>query len=148
VAVPFQITVDCVEPSALVAFWAGALGYEPEPPPAGFDDWRGWYLSVGVPESELGEGDCSDRLRDPAGHGPKIWFQGVPEPKAVKNRLHLDVLVGGGRGVPVEQRREIVRAKVDELVAAGASELRELSEIEGHFAIVMQDPEGNEFCVA
>lgn len=146
-AIPFQITVDCREPALLMAFWALALGYEPEPPPAGHPTWRSWYLSVGVPEDELGRGDCSDRLRDPAGYGPKIWFQPVPETKAVKNRLHLDVTISGGRDVPLDLRRELVLTHVQRLLAAGATQLRELSAAVGHFAIVMQDPEGNEFCV-
>jgi hypothetical protein len=37
--------------------------------------------------------------------GPRIWFQVVRERKAVKNRLHLDISVGGGRAVPIETRR-------------------------------------------
>jgi hypothetical protein len=40
-----------------------------------------------------------------AGRGPRIWFQVVWERKAVKNRLHLDISVGGGRAVPIETRR-------------------------------------------
>jgi hypothetical protein len=68
------------------------------------------YLSVGVPEEELGDGDCADRLVDPAGSAPAIWFQVVvPEKKTLKNRLHLDVLVGGGRSVPVAFRRQRAR---------------------------------------
>jgi hypothetical protein len=148
VAIPFQITIDCRDPEPLVVFWGLALGYEPEPPPDGFGSWRAWYLSIGVPEEELGDGDCSDRLRDPAGSGPRIWFQPVPEPKNVKNRVHLDVTISGGRGVPLEERRARVEAHAERLVAAGATRTRVLSgDAEGHFAIVMQDPEGNEFCV-
>ncbi|MFF4198347.1 VOC family protein [Nonomuraea sp. NPDC001831] len=50
-----------------------------------------------MPEDELGEGDCNDSIVDPEGHGPRIWFQQVPEAETVKNRLHLDVKVGGKR---------------------------------------------------
>ncbi len=60
-------------------FWAFALEYAPLEPPGGHPAWREGYLSVGVPEEELGEGDCTDRLGDPDGRGPNIWFQGVPE---------------------------------------------------------------------
>jgi hypothetical protein len=83
-----------------VPFWAEALGYVAQQPPDGHETWRAWYLSVGVREDELGEDDCTDRLEDPEGNGPKIWFQVVPEGKVAKNRLHLDIKVSGGRGVP------------------------------------------------
>ena len=77
-----------------------------------------------------------------------MWFQPVPEPKVVKNRVHLDLDVGGGRGTPLEERRRRVEAEADRLVAAGATVFRVLSE-DGvdHYAVVMQDPEGNEFCL-
>jgi hypothetical protein len=149
VTVQYQLTVDCADPGALVAFWSTALGYVPKPPPEGFETWRAWYLSVNVPEEELGEGDCTDRLIDPEGRGPDIWFQPVPEGKVVKNRLHLDLFVGGGRSLPLATRRERVDAKVAELRAAGASVARTGDEPEmDHYFAVMRDPEGNEFCVA
>jgi hypothetical protein len=142
-----QITVDCHDPEGQVAFWCLALGYRPKPPPEGFETWRAWYLSVGVPEDELGDGDCQDRVEDPTGQGPSIWFQPVPEPKTVKNRVHLDIRLSEGRSVPVEQRAPLVEAKVAELQAAGARRLRLLDSTSGHYAVVMQDPEGNEFCI-
>jgi len=148
-AVPFQLTIDCADPDAQVRFWAVALGYVPKPPPDGFDSWRAWYESVGVPAEELGDGDCTDRLVDPDGKGPDIWFQQVPEGKAGKNRLHLDVFVGGGRTVPFPTRRERVNAKAAELLAAGASTYGVSDDPEsGHYGVLMRDPEGNEFCVA
>ena len=87
-------------------------------------------------------------LVDPDGVRPRIWFQPVPEGKVVKNRLHLDLGVSGGRQVPLETRRRRVDAEAERLVAAGATRLRVLSE-EGvdHYAVVMADPEGNEFCL-
>ncbi len=142
-----QIAIDCADPERLVPFWCLALDYEPSPPPDGAGTWRGWYLSVGVPEGELGDGDCVDRIQDPFGVGPPIWFQPVPEAKTVKNRVHLDVQVGGGRSVPIEQRKVVVRAKAAQLLAAGGVVLRELNEVEGHFAVTMRDPEGNELCI-
>jgi hypothetical protein len=148
-AIEFQLAVDCADPDVLVPFWAEALGYVPQPPPAGFATWRAWYLSVGVPEDELGAGDCADRLTDPDGRGPNIWFQVVPEGKVVKNRLHLDLKVSGGRTVPLETRKERVDAKAATLRAAGATTVRTASHPKGdHYFVVMQDPEGNEFCVA
>jgi hypothetical protein len=75
---------------------------------------------------ELGIGD--DRIIDPAGHGPRIWFQVVPEGKTVKNRLHLDIGVSGGRSVPIEVRRQRVDAEAARLAAAGATIVRSLQE--------------------
>jgi len=148
-AVPFQLTIDCADPDAQVRFWAVALGYVPKPPPDGFDSWRAWYESVGVPAEELGDGDCTDRLVDPDGKGPDIWFQQVPEGKVGKNRLHLDVFVGGGRTVPLAIRRERVDAKVADLLAAGASTYRIGGDADpDHYGVLMRDPEGNEFCIA
>jgi hypothetical protein len=78
--------------------------------------------------------------------GPRVWFQVVPELKAVKNRFHLDISVGGGRAIPLDTRRQRVDAEGERLAGLGASYVRVLSE-EGldHYAIAMQDPEGNEF---
>ncbi|MFF4014975.1 VOC family protein [Streptomyces sp. NPDC001843] len=143
-----QLTIDCADPERLAAFWAAALRYQVEPPPAPFATWRAYWLDQGVSEEELGSGDCSDSVVDPNGVGPRIWFQQVPEPKAVKNRLHLDLGVGGGRGVPFATRKERVLAEVERLETAGASQLRvQDSEDSNSFSVLMQDPEGNEFCV-
>ena len=146
----FQLAVDSADPSAQARFWAEALGYRLQDPPEGFATWRAYYASIGVPEDELGDGDCSDSIVDPAGAGPRIWFQQVPEGKAVKNRLHLDVLVSGGRGFPLEVRRQRVDAEADRLVAAGASRLPGPPDdsIVDHYAVAMLDPEGNEFDIA
>ncbi|MEO9238079.1 MAG: VOC family protein, partial [Jatrophihabitantaceae bacterium] len=62
----FQVAIDCADPDRLVRFWAAALGYQPEPPPAGFATWREYWRDVGVPEDELGFGaDCVDSIIDP-----------------------------------------------------------------------------------
>jgi len=146
--IEYMLTIDCADPGPLVAFWASALGYVPKPPPDGFATWRDYYLSINVPAEELGDGDCADRLIDPSGRAPGIWFQIVPEGKAGKNRLHLDLLVSGGRSVPLAQRRERVVAKVASLTQAGATVVRtnDTPELD-HYAVLLQDPEGNEFCV-
>lgn len=143
-AVRFQLVIDCRDPEPLARFWAAALGYEFEPPPAGFATWDDYWRDVGVGEEELGIGE--DRIVDPDGSGPRIWFQVVPELKAVKNRLHLDISVGGSRAVPLETRRQRVDAEAERLAGLGASYVRVLSE-EGldHYAVAMHDPEGNEF---
>jgi hypothetical protein len=148
--VTWQLTIDCADPARMVAFWGPALGYEPTPPPEGRATWNDWYLSVGVPAEELEGDDGSDRLQDPSGDGPRIWFQKVPERKHGKNRLHLDLFPTGPdrRSLPLARRREIVEARVAELVAAGASVLRRTDDHGGHYAATMADPEGNEFCVS
>ena len=146
---PLQITVDCAKPARLTRFWAEALGYVLEPPPGGHEGWNAYWRSIGVPQDELGdESDLGDSIVDPAGVGPRISFQPVPEPKTVKNRLHLDLRVSGGREVPLATRRERVTARADELVTAGAAVVR-VQDTEGldHFGIVLHDPEGNEFCL-
>ncbi|GAB3261017.1 VOC family protein [Nocardioides dilutus] len=144
--VRFQLAIDCADTQTMADFWAAALHYQVAPPPGGFQTWDDWYRSVGVPEEELGLGD--DRIVDPHGEGPAIWFQVVPEAKSVKNRLHIDVDAGGGRGTPLDVRRERVEAEAERLVSLGATRLRIVSE-EGtdHYAVAMLDPEGNEFDV-
>jgi hypothetical protein len=142
--VTYQLVLDCADADKMARFWAEALHYVLAPPPTGFDTWDDWYRSVGVPEEELGMGD--DRIVDPRDEGPAIWFQVVPEAKSVKNRWHIDVSASGGRGVPLDVRRERVEAEVERLVALGATRGRIVSE-EGmdHYAVAMLDPEGNEF---
>ncbi|MER6427752.1 VOC family protein [Streptomyces sp900105245] len=145
-----QLTIDCADPRRLVAFWSEALGYVPEPPPGGHATWREYWAAVGVPEEELpdGAGDVPESIVDPAGRGPRVWFQQVPEPKAVKNRIHFDLKVGGGRDVPLAVRTQRVTATVERLVKAGADVLRitDLPDM-GQYAVLLQDPEGNEFDV-
>ncbi len=142
----FQLTIDCAEPDLVGHFWMSALGYVAQPPPDGHATWSDFWRSIGVPEDELY--DDVDSIIDPEGRGPRIWFQKVPEPKSVKNRLHLDITASGGRANELSIRRERVIAEAERLTALGASRLYELS---GggvdHFGIVMADPEGNEFCI-
>lgn len=147
-ATRFSLTIDCSDPDRLTSFWASALGYKLKDPPAGFDDWLTYFRSIGLPEEEL-QGATAVYLVDPEGVGPQIFFQEVPEPKVVKNRVHLDLDVGGGRDVPLPTRRERVDAEADRLVGAGATRLRVSDEeVANHYFVVMQDPEGNEFCLS
>ena len=93
----FQLVIDCADPEPLARFWVAALGYEFEPPPDGYDNWDDYWRAVGVSEDELGVGlDC---IVDPAGRGPRIWFQVVPEKKTLKNRLHLDITSAAGEQI-------------------------------------------------
>ncbi len=142
-ATGFQVTFDCAGPGKLAEFWVAALGYQLEPPPEGFGSWEDWARQEGIPEERW---DDLAAAVDPAGIGPRLLFQRVPEPKTVKNRVHLDVNVGGGRGTPDAERRARVTAAEERLTALGATRLREVEEATGHW-IVMQDPEGNEFCL-
>jgi hypothetical protein len=143
----FQLVVDCADPEPLAGFWVAALGYEFEPPPDGYDNWDDYWRAVGVSEDELGLG--LDRIADPTGRGPRIWFQVVPEKKTLKNRLHLDIMVGGGRANPIETRRRLVDAEARRLEALGATVVR-VDSTDGlnHYGVGMRDPEGNEFDIA
>lgn len=136
--------MDCAHPARLAGFWSVALGYVEAPPPAGFDTWQEWFKRLGVPEDEWDDGAA---LADPDGVGPRISFLKVPEPKAVKNRVHLDVQVGGGRGQPWELRWARVTEAVERLTASGATVVAEVTQDGQPDHVVMTDPEGNEFCV-
>ncbi|WP_405608716.1 VOC family protein [Streptomyces sp. NBC_01511] len=140
----WSLTIDCANPSKLAEFWALALGYAEPPPPTGFATWEAWFAHYGVPEEEWDDGAY---LADPDGVGPTLSFLKVPESKVVKNRLHLDLRVGGGRQTPWETRWPRVIAEVERLTAAGATVLHE-HELKGRpDHVVMADPEGHEFCV-
>jgi len=140
----FQLVIDCEDPNRLSHFWAETLAYRIAVPPAGFASWEDYWRSKGFPESEVGSGD--DRIEDPMGAGPSIWFQQVSESKVVKNRLHLDLQASGGFEFPIEIRKERVNAEAERLLRIGAKRLGVLEEPGvDHYAVAMQDPEGNEF---
>lgn len=142
-AVRIQVTFDCADPAALATFWAQVLGYKLQDPPAGYPTWQAFLTAQGIPEDQW---NSASAIVDPDGTGPRVYFQRVPEPKVVKNRVHLDVSVGGGPSVPLEERRHRVDEAVDRVVAIGASKLRAFEE-HGEYWVVMADPEGNEFCL-
>lgn len=144
--VRFQLVIDCADPDRLARFWKEALHYEFTPAPEGHASWDDYYRAIGFPEEDLNLGE--DRLSDPQGGGPDIWFQKVPDNKTVKNRLHFDVGASGGlwRDVPRPEREARVKAEAERLAALGATVIRVLSEpLDDHYAIAMADPEGNEF---
>lgn len=147
----WQLTIDANDPARMARFWAPLLNYVPQPPPEGFDSWLAYYQSV-VPEEDLSGApeDYIDRIVDPAGEGPAIWFQPVPEPKTGKTRFHFDLFVAD-RSAPMEEVIATVDAKVAELVERGATidhPMRIDTETLQRYSVVMHDPEGNEFCVA
>lgn len=142
-ATQVQVVIDCADPAKLAEFWAQALGYKLQDPPAGFSTWEDFLRAQSVPEPEW---NSASAVVDPDGRGPRLYLQRVPEPKTVKNRLHLDLNVSGGPATPLDERVEQVRAEVARLRRAGATQVGEAQE-RGEFHVVMQDPEGNEFCV-
>lgn len=139
---PFQVTMDAADPTRLAAFWAAALDYEVQPPPPGFASWEDLLESQGVPRDQWG---AASAIVDPDGVRPRIFFQRVPEPKAAKNRVHLDMQSGGGPGVPLDEQRRRVKDEVGRLVSLGATEVGEHADL-GVYWVVLRDPEGNEFC--
>jgi Glyoxalase-like domain len=109
-----DLVLDRMEPSVLALFWREALGC------------RNYYsdenISVLVPKAKS--------------ESPLI-LQRVPEPKAGKNRMHLDIIV------------DQIEAEVDRLVALGGHRLDlDAQEYDGTRWIRMLDPGRNEFCVS
>ncbi|MEU0056178.1 VOC family protein [Streptomyces sp. NPDC006334] len=107
---PKMITVDCADPRELAAWWAEVLDAKIA------QDFGGEFVIVGAEPLALG-------------------FQKVPEPRAGKNRLHVDY------------HTEDRQAEVRRLTALGATAVGEHS-VGPLTWTVLQDPEGNEFCVA
>jgi hypothetical protein len=110
-----EIVIDCADHGAVVDFWAAAMGYERRAV-------NEQYVALVPPD-----GDVPGR--------PVLLFQRVPEPKAVKNRVHLDL------------RGEVMADEVARLLGLGATFIAERSLGEIRWT-VMEDPEGNELCVA
>ena len=139
-----QITIDCADPARLSAFWADVLGYRLQDPPAGFASWDQALDALGVPPEKRNDASA---VHDPAGSGPRLFFQRVPEPKQVKNRLHLDVR--GAPGLEGDARMSALEAEAARLVTLGATRLDRHEPAPplaaGH--IVLADPEGNGFCL-
>ena len=139
VAALADIVIDCHHPSSLARFWAAVLDeYEVAP----YDqDEIARLAALGVDDVE---DDPTVLVAAPA--GPRLWFQAVPESKVVKNRVHLDVRVGVG--LVGEERLATLEAECARLVTLGAVRVQ-LLRADGYneSCIVMQDIEGNEFCL-
>jgi predicted enzyme related to lactoylglutathione lyase len=112
-AAQLGLVLDCADPERLAAFWSAALGY-----------------------TTLGAAGSYVLLVDEAGRQPKLLLQRVDEPKAGKNRMHLDI------ETPTVDE-EVGRLEALGAVRAGPGALEE----HGMRWVVMADPEGNEFCV-
>lgn len=141
--VEFQVTFDSADPAAHAAFWAEALGYVLQPPPGGFGSWDEALDAWSVPAERRNDRSA---IVDPAGAGPRVFFQKVPEGKTAKNRVHLDLR--SAPGLTGEDRMAALEAECARLVALGASRVQryEPDALDGGH-IVMRDPEGNEFCL-
>ena len=139
-AFDFQVVIDSSAPHELADWWAEALGWQIE---AQDEAFIGRMVETGAASEE----DTTQHrgalvwkvgaaLHSPDPGRPRVLFQLVPEPKTVKNRVHLDIRVGA-------ERRE---AEVARLVGLGATELWRGAQ--GPFEwVTLADPEGNEFCV-
>jgi hypothetical protein len=136
-----QVTFDCADPGALATFWAEALGYQVQGPPPGFDTWPDALTAWGVPKDQW---NSKSAISDPDGKGSRIFFQRVPEGKTVKNRVHLDVR--SAPGLEGDERLDALEAEAARLAPFGATKVEVREDMQSIF-IVMQDPEGNEFCL-
>jgi len=136
-----NITIHAEDPAALARFWGAVMGYP---------EWVSW------PEDELaelraagmGEDEIAERAEawDGDPRHQRFYFTRYNRERRQRNRMHIDV-------TPFDDRRasraelEIER---DRLVALGASLEQELAGNWGpyeEYAIMMRDPEGNEFCL-
>ena len=146
-ALHWKLVIDTRDAPALADFWAAALGYEVE----NQDELIKNLLAAGhVTENLVAEHDGRRHFRglaairhpdDPydettgVGQGRRILFQDVPEPKTIKNRLHVDVHGEAG-----------LDALVERLEGLGATRVNEVNQGPAGHWWVMRDPEGNEFC--
>jgi hypothetical protein len=138
-----QLVVDCREPHALADWWAETLAWQVEPQDENF-------IRSMIDQGLASEADTVEHrgklvwregcaINPPEGSattGLRMLFQWVPEPKAGKNRVHVDLRPVG---VPAEELRE-------RLLARGAEFLHEGRQ-GPHTWVTMADPEGNEFCL-
>jgi catechol 2,3-dioxygenase-like lactoylglutathione lyase family enzyme len=139
-----QVTFDCADPNALAGFWCEVLGYAYDTPPPGFETWDAALEAFGVPPERRNDASAA---HDPAGDGPRLFFQKVPEGKSAKNRVHLDVRAAPG--LDGDARMAALEAECERLVGLGAQRVsrHEPAPPMSNGFIVMTDPEGNEFCL-
>lgn len=144
-AYDFQVAFDCADPHRLAEWWAETLDWVVEEQDPDF-------IRRMIAEGHATEADTATHhgklvwrdgaaIRHPdgpaKGYRRRIIFQTVPEPKTVKNRVHLDVWVGP----------EQVSEQADRLIARGATFLHKANQ-GAHEWVTLADPEGNEFCVS
>lgn len=126
VATYWTLGCDANDPQRAAEFWALALGYVTEP---GFGE----------------AGNAS--IIEPDGKCLAIRFLRAPEGKSVNNRAHIDIRVAGPGPWEMAERERLIREKVPQLVEAGALIVRGEWHGDALGHVVMQDPEGNDFCV-
>ena len=109
-----DLVLDCTNPTTLKEFWREALSYR--------ELYADAAVAVLVPADDT--------------NASPLVLQQVPEPRAGKNRMHLDIEVPD------------IEAEAARLETLGATRVQpeQLSE-HGSTWILMADPEGNEFCV-
>jgi hypothetical protein len=116
------VTFDCHDALVVGRFLSAAMDRPLDPRSTSE------FASIGMPQHRDTQGWRVDAE-------PTWLFAKVPEPKTAKNRMHLDVAAPD------------VETEVARLVELGAKRVADMEE-SGYEWIVMQDPEGNEFCVA
>ncbi len=135
-----QVVIDAADPHGLADFWAAALGYDVEDVEAFarqmLDAGHATDDDVTTHRGRLVWRDAA-AARDPADQRPRLLVQRVPEAKTVKNRVHLDLVVGA-------DRRD---AEVARIVALGARRLHD-GRLGPQAWVTLADPEGNELCVS
>jgi hypothetical protein len=134
-----QVTFDCADPHAQAAFWAQVFGSVVEDHSALVDKLVADGHMPATDRITVNDRSAFREVAactDPDGTEPRLFFQRVPEGKTAKNRVHLDVHVDPGRK----------DAEVQRLVGLGARLVATNSD-RGPLTYVMQDPEGNEFCL-
>jgi catechol 2,3-dioxygenase-like lactoylglutathione lyase family enzyme len=136
-----NVTIHAKDPAALARFWAAVMGY-PEP--------TGWPEDEVAALKEAGLTDDDIAARSEAWDGDRshqrFYFARYDHERRQRNRMHIDITPFADRPAT----RAEVEAEADRLVALGASVEKVLDEPWGpfeEFAIMMRDPEGNEFCV-
>jgi hypothetical protein len=142
-ATGMQIVFACEDPNALASFWRLALGYVEEPPPEGYASWDEFAAAMDLPP-DIGQ-DIASAI-DPDGVGPRLFFERAPEPKAHRNRVHLDINIGESGQLPLPERKPKVDALAKTLLDAGATQVKVVERGDEYF-IEMLDPEDNDFCI-
>lgn len=135
-----QIVFAAKDPHRVAEFWRAVLGYETEPPPAGFESWEEFLRENNLPPST---GDDLDSAVDPAGSGPRIFVErDEPHPRGA---VHLDITVTS-REMSMADKKSRVNETADRLEAIGATRGRVVDRDQQYW-VEMTDPEGNWFCV-
>lgn len=135
-----NVTFHAEDPAALARFWSAVMGYPERAAPA--DE------VAALREAGLTDDDIAARAEAWDGHPghQRFYFTRYRRERRQRNRMHVDVSPFGDR----KGTREELEAERDRLVALGASVEKTLTEPWGpfeEFAIMMRDPEGNEFCL-